>query len=195
MPLSLAHWPPLHWYAAALAETCLVLDAREHYQKGSLRNRCYIAGPGGVQRLSIPLESGKHQQKPYREVLLADHGDWQRNHWRSIQTAYGNAPYYEHFADEVAAFYHKKYSHLFDFNLEILEWTLKRIFRWKGQLEFTESWQGAEGQWAVADPFTKEQNPMPALPAYPQVFSDRFGFLPNLSVLDAVFCCGRNINL
>lgn len=192
MTLSLAHWAPLSWYAAALREEVLTLEAFEHYQKGSLRNRCYIAGPGGPQRLSIPLESGKHQQKPVRDVLLAGHGDWQRNHWRSIRTAYGNAPYFEHFADEIAVFYEKKYTHLFDYNLEILNWTLHRIFRWKGKIELTTNWQGPEGQWAVADNTAAAISPGPA---YPQVFSDRFGFLPNLSVLDAIFCCGKNITL
>ena len=89
---TLYYLPPVSWCAAAWNSEAIVVEACENYQKGSLRNRCFIAGPNGVQRLSIPLEKGKHRQMPIRDVRIAYDEPWQRQHWRSISTAYGNAP-------------------------------------------------------------------------------------------------------
>ena len=120
----IAYLPPVSWCSAFWNASQVVIEACEHYQKGSLRNRAYLAGPNGIQRLSIPLLKGKHQQTPIREVRISYHEQWQRQHWRTISTAYGNAPYFEHYAGELHRFYEKEYEFLFDYNLELLKFVL-----------------------------------------------------------------------
>jgi hypothetical protein len=173
----------------------LKIEACEHFQKGSYRNRCHIAGPNGVQRLSIPLFKGKHQQTAIREVRIAYDTPWQRLHWRSILAAYGNAPYFEHYADGLAPFYQKNHTFLFDFNLLLLEYVLQKI-NFQGSLQFTETFEVPSS--AVSDDYRNQLSPKQPTTAawfqpapYAQVFMERSGFLPDLSVLDLLFCYGK----
>jgi len=193
--IELLYWPPVSWLTLARHSSTLWLEACENFQKGSYRNRCHIAGPNGVQRLSIPLQKGKHQQTPIRDVRIAYGEPWQRNHWRSIRTAYGNAPFFEHYADEIAPFFEKKHNFLFDLNLEVLHFLLEKM-RWQGQLHCTETYRapGAPEPLLDARGLIRPDQPTMAewfVPTpYPQVFTERHGFLPDLSALDMLFCCG-----
>ncbi len=194
--LELFYWPPASWLTLAKSAEVLWLEACEHYQKGSYRNRCYIAGPNGVQRLSVPLQKGKNRQMPIRDVRVAYDTPWQRAYWRTIQTAYGNAPFFEYYADEVAPFFEKHWTFLFDLNYEVV------LFLWKAlkvraEIQLTERFTppsskeetlrsvlDARGQIAWRQP------PIVSLRRYPQVFEERFGFQPDLSALDVLFCWG-----
>ncbi len=190
--VSLPYCPPVLWFALLWRYEKLTVEAHEHFQKGSLRNRCYIASPDGPQRLSIPLVKGKNQQQPIREVRIAYDEPWQRQHWRSIRTAYGNAPYWEHFTDGLAPFFEKKPVFLFDFNFELLLW-LKTAMACPGEVTLSEQYARPMGD-DFAKTVQSNDNQWPAWfhPApYPQVFAEKTGFLPNLSTLDLLFCCGN----
>lgn len=193
--LELFYWPPVSWLALARQADILWIEACEHYQKGSYRNRCYIAGPNGVQRLSVPLQKGKNRQMPIRDVRIAYDMPWQRSHWRTIRTAYGSAPFFEHFADEVAIFFEERYDFLFDLNYNILLFLTQKM-NFRAEIRLTERYtapseQGAEN--AVFDArgqIAWSQPPVVPLVRYPQVFEERFGFQPDLSSLDLLFCYG-----
>lgn len=191
--LETQYLPSVAWCAVAWKETEVAIDAAEHYQKGGLRNRCYIAGPNGPQRLTIPLVKGKHQQTPIQEVRIAYQDDWQRQHWRSIQTAYGKAPFFEHYADDIRSFYTRPWDFLFEFNLAFQEFILKRKMGWKGTFVKQELYYEAS-QWPDGPDLRgkTEGAPLPfSFCRYPQVFEEKTGFLPNLSVLDLLFCYGK----
>ncbi len=194
--LPVFYCPPVAWFVQLWPAEKVLLEACENHQKGSLRNRCYLAGPNGIQRLSIPLETGKHQQKPVRDVRIAYDEPWPRQHWRSIRTAYGNAPYFEHYADALAPVFEKRFEFLFDFNLEILDFFLRK-FGWPGTLYLTDNYQAPDTLPAANDFRQAFSGDVVALPPwfrpapYPQVFTERHGFLPNLSALDLLFCCGN----
>lgn len=194
--LPVFYFPPVAWFAQLWPAAEVTLEACEHYQKGGLRNRCYLAGPNGVQRLSIPLETGKHQQKPVRDVRIAYDEPWQRQHWRTIRTAYGNAPFYEHYADELAPLFEKRFEFLFDLNLEILHF-LWRKFGWPGRVHLSAAYM-VPGPTPAANDFRQAfSGDVVVLPPwfrvvpYPQVFTERHGFLSNLSALDLLFCGGN----
>lgn len=194
--LPLLYFPPVAWFSLLWRVEKVTLEACENYQKGSLRNRCYLAGPNGVQRLSIPLETGKHQQRPVRDVRIAYDEDWQRQHWRSIRTAYGNAPFFEHYADDLVPFFEKRFGFLFDFNLEILHFLLRK-FGWPGTFHLSEQYVQSSQPLIATDfrqAFSGDAEDLPAwfsATPYPQVFMERHGFLANLSALDLLFCCGK----
>ena len=193
--LELPYWPPVSWLTIARHSDVLWLEACEHYQKGSYRNRCHIAGPNSLQRLSIPLEKGKHQQSPIRDVRISYRESWQQQHWRSITAAYGNAPFFEHLEAPLVKLYEKPFAFLFDFNVEILQFVLNWL---DVSPEIKQTTQYLEQAQAPLTDWRNQITPKAAtLPdwfqpkAYPQVFLERHGFLPDLSALDLLFCCGK----
>jgi hypothetical protein len=179
--LHTAYFPPISWFSRLWSQAAVALEACENYQKGSVRNRCHIAGPNGEQMLSVPLVKGKHQRTPIREVRIAYDEPWQRQHWRSIRTAYGNAPFFEHYADGLAPFFERRYPFLFDLNLEVVQFFIQKT-GWRGEVLFSEKYAPQLlGSWELPRSSTR----------YPQVFEEKHGFLPDLSMLDLLLCCGK----
>jgi hypothetical protein len=187
------YFPPVSLFATMATAGELKLEAHEHYQKGSYRNRCYIAGPNGVLRLSVPLLKGKHEQLPVRYTLIAYHDDWPRHHWQSLRTAYGNAPFFEYYADRIKAVLFDRPATLWDLNTAMLR-VLLDYWSLPPALAFTDTYRfdyepGTEDLRNRVD----TGGPLPASwkpVAYPQVFEEKNGFLENLSVLDLLFCTG-----
>jgi hypothetical protein len=179
----------------------ILLEACENYQKGSYRNRCYIVGANGLQRLSIPLEKGKNNQLLIREVALNFHQDWPRQHWQSIRSAYGNAPFFPYYADELMPIFIDPPALLWDFNLAFLK-TIFRLLQWDKPIHTTKEFrtQHEENIYDIRQKVTPKFYPpngtyQENFTAYPQVFRERHGFMANLSILDLLFCQGPQANL
>ena len=182
---STAYFPPLAWYLLAVQAGDWVWEAHENYQKGGWRNRCRIAAANGPLLLSVPLEGGKHSRTPVRAVRISHRTDWQRQHAQAIRSAYGRAPYFEHYGPPLLDALLQPADLLYDLN----ERLCRRVIALIGgnvTLNPTDDFRGA-GAGAVET--------SGAVPAYPQVFTERHGFLANLSVLDGLFCLGPELPL
>lgn len=182
----------------AQAET-IVLEAHENYQKGSYRNRCHILGANGLQRLSLPLAKGKNNQLNIRDVQLSHEQDWPRQHWQSIRSAYGNAPFFFYYADQMEESIRQESSSLWDYNMGLLQ-TVFQLLQWDKKLESSSAYQPRQTNQpgdirTLFSPkhFADEQNL--DWPAYAQVFQERHGFVGNLSILDLLFCMGPQASL
>lgn len=184
--------PPVSYFAAWAAAETVWLEQHETYQKGSYRNRCHIAGPNGLQRLSVPLEKGKHDGRPIREVRIAYHEPWITLHRRSLQTAYGKSPFFEHYAPAVFRELERRPRFLFDLNIALIHRFLAFLQLDAGKLQLTEAYLPCPAPDArdLREAIHPKKPPALALPPYPQVFEERHGFLPDLSVLDLLFCLG-----
>ncbi|HRO48436.1 WbqC family protein [Agriterribacter sp.] len=176
------------------------IEQYERWQKAGFRNRCIIAGANGLINLSIPVEGGRHSNRLIREVRIDNSHRWQMLHWRSVVSAYNRSPWFEYYKDEMASFYHTKYDWLWDWNLVLLQWTIKKLGV-EVKIDFTESWQKDYLPGAYLD---MRHQVLPKnftsfagdCPVYQQVFEDRLGFVPNLSIIDLLFCEGPNaVNL
>lgn len=178
-----AYSPPFSWLVLGADAGAWTWEAQENYQKGGLRNRCHIAGPNGRMQLSVPLEKGKHQKMPIREVRISYRRDWWREHEQSIRTAYGRAPYFEFYAEEVFAALRQRPETLWELNLGITQ-TICQLLQWP-----VTPVPSQEFSLALLRESAQRLESRTLLP-YPQVFTDRHGFLPDLSVLDALFCLG-----
>ncbi len=185
-------FPPVAYLAQCVNADKVVIEAHEHFQKGSYRNRCHIAGANGGQTLSVPLKRNKGSRN-IQDIQIAYDVDWQRQHWRSLQTAYGSAPFWDFYAPVFERFFTERFDSLLDYNVEILK-TIFKLLKIDKRVNiclsttyedvFTE---GVDLRQKINPKMTSDVKATP----YSQLFNDRYDFMPNLSVLDVLFCCGN----
>ena len=193
--LEVHYLPNIQYFSKFLLYDQVILEAFEHYAKGSYRNRSFIAGVNGPLMLSIPLKRGKNQQMPITATQISYDMPWQSHHWHSIKSAYGNAPYFDYYADELKPFFNKKVPNLFEWNtglikkfLELLD--LEKDFQLTKKYEMTLESTIYDGRNQVHPKKKLTIDPNFKLKPYAQVFKEKTGFLGNLSILDLIFCTG-----
>ncbi len=169
----------------------IIFEQYEFYQKMSFRNRCVIAGANGVITLSIPLADGRDQKKISKDVRIANAHHWQDQHWKTIVSCYNKSPWFEFYKEELHELYLRKFSFLVDWNLACFEWIVKKLelpisysvsSYFAKQYDATDDWRNKI--------LPRNYTDFKAV-KYRQVFEERIGFLPNLSILDLLFCEGK----
>ena len=161
----------------------------------SFRNRCQITGAQGRIDLSIPLVQGRDQKTVMKDVRIAGTYRWQDRHWKTILACYSRSPWFEHYRDELEDLYRKPFLFLKDWNLACLEWTC-RVLGLPVRVELTEAWrpQYEEGLLDLRGKLVHRNIQDTGLTppvVYHQVFEEITGFIPNLSILDLLFCEGQ----
>ena len=184
----LFYLPPVEFFSQMKAhKEQIVIEASEHFPKQTYRNRAIIHSPQGKLDLIVPVIKGSKVHTKVRDVKISYDFNWQRLHWMSIQTSYRRSAYFEFYEDAFARFYEEKWDFLFDYNLELLQLLTKSL---KLQLPHTFN-STYEETYNDMDDYRKSIHPK--LPSsrgfkeYFQVFDDRNGFLPNLSIIDLLF--------
>ena len=195
--LSTAYLPPIEYWVSIMQHSEVLIEANENYQKQSYRNRCRIMGPNGMQDLNIPIAKSGKLKTPIAEVQIFDDGLWQKNHWKSIETAYNSSPFFLYYADYFEDLYKQKPINLFDFNMEIIK-SIFEILELNQKLSYTDSFVKTYNEATdlrdlihpkKEDLFLEQSKSHP----YIQVFSERHGFIPNLSILDLIFNLGPEV--
>jgi hypothetical protein len=182
---------PLSWYDKLFRYPEIVVEKHEHYRKQTWRNRCRIAGPNSVQDLVIPLHhDGNHT--PMHAVRIDYRQSWQAKHWRSITAAYANSPFFDFYAEKLAPFYEKReWEMLVDYNTALFSVTmdlLKRNVSWKFSDEYVTELPNTDDYRLSISPKAKTSDFHPR--RYVQVFEERHGFIPDLSIIDLLCCAG-----
>jgi hypothetical protein len=166
----------------------------------SFRNRLEVAGPEGPVSLSIPLEKGRGQKMALKDVRIIKGQSWQARHWKTLLSCYGRSPWFESYVNDLEALYRRPCGNLLDWNLACFEWSLKALGRqldWSLTNEYIRDydpgkWIDWRGKWV---PKARKEGILPAgaepLIEYRQVFEERTAFIPNLSILDLLFCEGK----
>ncbi|NNE27158.1 MAG: hypothetical protein HKN09_09965 [Saprospiraceae bacterium] len=187
--LSTSYFPSVSYVAALKLFDCKI-ELYENYQKRSIRNKCKILGANGTLQLSVPLKKGK-TQVPITQVEIDYSEDWVINHIRSIRSAYGTSAYFEFYFDKVCDILNARPSKLHLLNHSILEWLQKtgliENFSYTQAFIHPKSCPMLDLRY---DKFIGIE-----LPAYDQVFSDKYGFVTDLSILDLIFNLGPEANL
>ncbi len=185
-----------HYRLLAMHER-VIIDLGEHYERQSYRTRTSIIGPNGVQDLVVQIARKTGEKMLMRLVGLSYMETWPQQHVHAIRSAYGNTPWFIHYIDEIEAVVLKKYDRLADLQMA----TIKLGMEWLGlRTEIVVSDNYIEQMDGLADlrmAFHPKKSLPPevaAVPPYPQVFTDRHGFVPRMSVIDLVCNCGPESN-
>jgi len=194
--LSTSWFPPLEYFVYLMKAQFVVIDEYETYPKQTWRNRCRVFTGNGPSDLTVPVSKPQGNRTQTRNIEISDHTNWQKNHWDCITSAYGNAPFFIYYSDLVAdCFLNPHPQCLSEMNKRILH-NLLRELEVKIKPEYSDYFvQDTEEyldlRFAIS-PKTKDRKQLGELtfPPYYQVFSDRFGFHENLSIIDLLFNLG-----
>lgn len=179
----------------SLVQNEIIWEVADNYQKQTYRNRCYICNDQGRHLLSIPIKhvGGDQGRQKYKDVKLENDYQWQRQHWRTLQTAYRTSPFFEYYEDEIAPLFEKKFDFLMDFNFKTIE-VIYDCLQIKMPTERTKNFQVhipmniLDARFLVRCKNEQEYEQE----EYVQVFGDRHGFIKNVSILDLLFNEGPN---
>lgn len=224
MILSSAYLAPVHYYtklySSALAqartggcEGIVIEEQADHYVKQTYRNRCIIAGDDGPIALTIPVTAPEHlpdgstpagiSKTPMHSVLISNHGEWRRQHWNAIVSAYRSSPYFEYYADDLHRIFHQPLVdadgqplRLVDFNASLRDFILDALglhlhidvnrerYITRNEDDSNDFRESIRPK--IDYTFDPTFHPVP----YWQVFAHRHGFLPNMSIIDLLFNMG-----
>ncbi len=184
--VSSSYLAPISYYSALYGASSVFIEHQEHYVKQTFRNRCLIAGPDGPLPLTIPVVKPNNPHCPISQIRISDHGNWRHLHWNALKSAYGQSPFFEFYEDDFRPFYEPDWEYLVDYNLDLLQ-LVCRLIDFQPTIRVTEVYQSAPVD--VSDLRFPAQFPSLMRPYY-QVFAQRQGFLPDLSIVDLLFCMG-----
>jgi hypothetical protein len=159
----------------------------EHYIKQSIRNRCEIATSNGILILTVPL-SEKRNNMPVSEVRICYKSDWQRQHLKTLATAYKSSPFFEFYIDELEALYKLQPESLLEWN-QIIHQQLLKWLRINKPFDRTLAYQKVYEN--IQDYRNTAWKNLPTTTTYHQVFENKLGFVGNLSIFDLLFNCGN----
>ncbi len=178
---------PIGYYKAFLQSDINILEMHEHYIKQSIRNRCEIATSNGILILTVPL-SERRNNMPVSEARICYKSDWQRQHLKTLATAYKSSPFFEFYIDELEALYKLQPESLLEWN-QIIHQQLLKWLRINKPFERTLAYQKVYEN--MQDYRNTSWKNLPTTTTYHQVFENKLGFVGNLSIFDLLFNCGN----
>lgn len=200
--LSSAYFGPVQWYQKLHRYDRCLIEQHENFVKQTYRNRCIIPTTNGIQALSIPVscpQGCRLSKTPMRDVRISDHGNWRHIHWNALCSAYGESPFFDYYQDDLRPFFERKWTFLFDFNMEIIL-KMVELLDIRPKINLTTAFLSdasmAENatENSLVDDFRDVIRPKhPSLDSdfmsrpYYQVYQQKYGFQPNMSILDLLF--------
>lgn len=186
------YFPSIASFVAIANADKVLWEAEDNFQKQTYRNRAYIYGANGKLALNIPVRFTQKNRQKYKDVKIANDEKWQDQHWKSIQSAYRTSPFFEYYEDELKPLFEERKELLYDFNLECIgtiAGCIELDFNSVQTTEFIKDYQNDNDYRHLVN--AKKETSF-NFEKYIQVFSDKHGFMPNLSILDLLFNEGPN---
>ncbi len=173
----------MDWFALLAAKESVYLEACESYRKQTWRNRCRILTANGPMDLRVPvLHDG---ERLISKVRVDWSTDWLRQCEYAIDTAYYSSPFFEYYRDELFAILERRQETLWDMNLDIIDFFCRKIGIAPEIVPTVDFALDVEENWR--DRLSPKKPAEGLVRPYWQVFREKFGFVPGLSVMDLLF--------
>lgn len=187
-----SYFSPISQYSEIVKAEKITFEVSDNFQKQSYRNRCYIYNGNGKQLLSIPVKHlAKEGRKKTKDTLVENSFPWQDQHFKSLQTAYRVSPYFEFFEDDIAPIFTKKYNYLLDVNIDTFLFITDAL-QLNNKFTKTKNYDVETSENDYRHLADRKMQPKKIFQNYVQMFDDKHGFIPNLSILDLLFMEGPN---
>ncbi len=190
--LSIAYLPPIQYFAKLFQYQNILMESSENYTKQTYRNRCVILGANGPLALTIPVVKTQGNHTPVKLSEIDNSTLWQKNHWKAIESSYRTSAYFDFVADMLQPFYSKRHTNLYEFDLMLMNSvfdflsinpsihpTSVYINEYSNDIIDYRSTIAPKVDFETDKEFTPVE--------YFQIFSNKFGFTPNLSIVDLLF--------
>ncbi len=203
--LSSTYFGPVQWYQKLNRYDECLIEQHESFVKQTYRNRMVIPTTNGPLALTIP--TNHDTSMAMKDIRISDHANWRHVHWNALLSAYGESPFFEYYQDDIRPFYEKKYEFLFDFNMETMQKMIE-LLDIRPNISLTDKYVLSEERRGKSEEtniqhsafnipirdFRDAIRPKHPLPdpefttiRYYQVYGQKHGFLPNMSILDLLF--------
>jgi len=191
--LSSAYLPPIQYFSKLLCGGRAFIEAHDNYTKQTYRNRCVILDANGPLALTVPTEKLDTDKCPMRDVRISEHGNWRHRHWNALEAAYRHTPFFLYYEDDFRPFYEQKIEFLYDFNMRLTQLVCQLIgidtpllpttgYGDAGTVTDLRESIHPKRPWITDKAFAPKE--------YYQVFKEKHGFVPNMSIVDLLFNMG-----
>jgi WbqC-like protein family len=183
--VSTSYLPSIEYFKLISTFDEVLIDSSDIWKKKTVRNRCYILSPNGMQCLSVPVNA-KHNNSLTAEVSIDYSQPWIRVHKGALEAAYNTAPFFEFIKDDIWDIYDRKPELLVDLNRDFLVLLLKKL-KLPTKVSVGLSIENSEDDFRkLSDNHGYEplQLPVESFKNYNQVFNYKHPFVPNLSGID-----------
>lgn len=162
-----------------------MFEAHDNFTKQTYRNRMYIANSNGKQLLNIPVKHTQNNRQLYKNITVSNAENWQQHHYKSLCSAYNKSPFFEFYIDDLKPLFFEPVEHLFEFNLNCFK-TICECLQLDIDFKFTTHFN-THTHTDNDFRYLVEPSKKFTFSSYNQVFSSKYNFLPNLSILDLLF--------
>lgn len=198
--IPLTYLGPIELFAHLRDGDNIIVEQNCNYERKSYRNRCNIIGANGPLSLSVPVINQKNVKIKTKDTQISYDSDWQKQHWRSITSAYNSSPFFEYYADAFYPFYNQKFDSLVQFNMELLHTIIRELeldlsITLSDEYETIVHNEVMDLRYLINPKKKQEAHNHFVNIEYWQVFAQKFGFTPNMSILDLIFNMGPESNI
>lgn len=182
--LPVFYLPPISWFSEFLnPENEVVFEQFETFPKQTFRNRTNIYGANGKLSLIIPINHNGSRE--FKNTEMSYREDWQKLHWKSIKTAYQSSPYFEYYEDKLIKLFENKEKFLLEFNIKSIKIILD-ILKTEKAYSLNKEYIKNPEEVNFREKFSAKIPSEYEMDEYYQTFSDKMGFLNDLSIVDLI---------
>ncbi|WP_431158548.1 WbqC family protein [Winogradskyella poriferorum] len=188
------YFPNLEHFSVIINASKLVFETHDNYQKQTFRNRTEIYGANGKLALTVPVIYTQKNRQLYKDVKIANDGKWQSQHLKSLESAYRMSPFYEFYIDDLMPLFENKFDSILELNLKCFE-IMTNCLQIDIDVNYTNAYEKLPTNLSDYRHMVNRNSNTHEFIPYTQVFTEKHGFLSNLSILDLLFNEGPNSEL